>query len=535
MLGGVGKKARIDRDVMDKMTENNNLDRAGGGLILAVHNDNDIYDNRSTIRDTGVHSKASKYTRDKDNDNIIEAFNTKTQKRVSTIMPIPPWLGNTLSQLAQPLSPKSNSRSRLNKKTRRPPYFLARMRHAEKKNASIQPLPLTRALARCAGAGGGSSTASCDRSRTLSEGADGMDRVTLTPRLSARGQDEENIFAFAPPLSPPSPLFVSPNTTVIEDLLTEPSVDSNGRDYATSTPPFAFSQSSVAMKTGASVHSSYDEKSRLSDTSTTPTHSSLFCTSIAPIVMPERSPPRSSSLAPSSPLLDTTLHSLLGNNTLSKSLLTDESSTLINGTASSPTVADPFGATWIALKKEHNTLRNSGPSKSTQRRFFFQQPSYSRPDNNDINASTSACNWTPSFPDAKTPNHRNAPPPQKSQLRNNFLGSVDPLVTAAAIEEASRSAQAAAVAISDEPFLLSNILCVGPPPAHRPLGDISDDHLPCEPEQADISYHVRFRTPGTSFSYSLTENSDLFLLANEDIEVMFFWFRSSCPMAVWLV
>lgn len=53
--------------------------------------------------------------------------------------------------------------------------------------------------------------------------------------------------------------------------------------------------------------------------------------------------------------------------------------------------------------------------------------------------------WVPSFPQAKVPNHRNAPPPAKSQLRNSclFLGSSHPVVTSAAIEEAVRSAAAA--------------------------------------------------------------------------------------------
>ncbi|KAG8805284.1 hypothetical protein FRC17_005590 [Serendipita sp. 399] len=121
---------------------------------------------------------------------------------------------------------------------------------------------------------------------------------------------------------------------------------------------------------------------------------------------------------------------------------------------------DIFGATWASLQHSKGTITNEITRKS-QRRFFFQNPVSSRPPRQESMPSsvllssagqhctepedpkeTPCWTWVPSFPDAHVPNHRAALAPLKSQLRNSrlFLGSEEPLVTRAAIEDAVSAA-----------------------------------------------------------------------------------------------
>jgi hypothetical protein len=231
-----------------------------------------------------------------------------------------------------------------------------------------------------------------------------------------------------------------------------------------------------------------------SHASTSLTESSLFTTAIAPIVIPDHPASQSPftthseshcSITPaglsSSP--DATLHAFLDKTSLEM----DQNSAPI----------DPFGATWMALKKETNT--NSGLPKPAQRRFFFQQSHFKSnqrlTDYND--APSSNWKWVPSFPTAKIPNHRNAPAPPKSQLRNCFLGSYDPLVTSAAIEEASKCAEEA----------LPHGLVVFAEDSNRP--EFPSDFDTCALGQEDVSNHVRFCIPVPSSSYSWSASSGL--------------------------
>ncbi|KAG8809856.1 hypothetical protein FRC17_003209 [Serendipita sp. 399] len=117
---------------------------------------------------------------------------------------------------------------------------------------------------------------------------------------------------------------------------------------------------------------------------------------------------------------------------------------------------DVFGATWASLQHSTETITNETTRKG-QRRYFFQNPVSSRaPCQRSMPSSvllssagqhsteredpkdTPRWTWVPSFPDAHVPNHRAALAPLKSQLRNSrlFLGSEEPLVTRAAIEDA---------------------------------------------------------------------------------------------------
>lgn len=165
------------------------------------------------------------------------------------------------------------------------------------------------------------------------------------------------------------------------------------------------------------------------------------------------------------------------------------------------TPKDPFGATWASLQSSKPTISATTKKPYSQRRFFFSKPDSStftaQPTLNplldqlttnaisSLNLSTSETSrvpkhaWMPSFPSAKVPNHRNALLPQRSQLRNGFLGAENPLITASAIEEATSAAN-----------------------------DHSTSRPYCQTLQdIDASVHVRFRTPSPSPSGSLFSGS----------------------------
>ncbi|KAG8805251.1 hypothetical protein FRC19_008005 [Serendipita sp. 401] len=176
---------------------------------------------------------------------------------------------------------------------------------------------------------------------------------------------------------------------------------------------------------------------------------------------------------------------------------------------------DIFGATWAALqhaKGPNDTMRKG------RRRFFFQNPVSSRPLLQETATSSSLllsltdqqrreeqqmegvpCPiWVPSFPDARVPNHRTAPAPLRSQLRNShlFLGSDEPMVTPAAIEEAVAAAGAADMNVDADTIL--NTSGVGSEWEAMEEVDEEIDGL------GDVSNHVRFFLPSIDTSMSVT-------------------------------
>lgn len=458
-------QSRIDSDLvmdtMDKprrtMRHSRPSNRIGGGLVAGQgrlrdnEKEMDVHDsdgrfglNKVWIR----HSKASSYTRD--------------ARRVSA-MPMPLWLGNTLAQLARKDPNKQRRHYNSHHATRsRRSHFLAR----------------TQGTSNYSRIGNSHSSPNHQQLQILSKGTGraakfNYDSSKTQPAIIE--QDEESVFAYAPP------------SINVDSEQVQAYADPVRREYATSTPPFAFSRSPPMEMTHSSL-----------------TESSLFTTAIAPIVIPDhpasQSPftthsesPHSTTLAGSSSSPDAALHAFLDNTSLFTSLETDENSVPI----------DPFGATWIALKRETSTLAtNSSLPKPAQRRFFFQQSHFKSDqlstDSND--APSSSWKWVPSFPTAKTPNHRNAPAPSRSQLRSCFLGSHDPLVTSAAIEEASKCAEEALshglVVVAEGSNRCTDFINVG-------KGDT------CALGQEDVSNHVRFCIPVSSSSYSLTASSGL--------------------------
>lgn len=287
-------------------------------------------------------------------------------------------------------------------------------------------------------------------------------------------EDANSMFAFvAPPVSP----LTKSRTQLIDSLV-----------YAISTPPGNnkpyFNNAIAKEPHDAQPQSVPSDGSK----------SSLFNTSIPPIVLHNQtnavghphslhsyftaSPP----VSPCAMLSDPIASSGTASNDPIKG-----PTTLTND--SSP--SDPFGITWASLQRS-KPAKSLSMSTSKQRRFFFSNFQSSK-----FNAQSTVSSlrnklaavdtlvpsspfarnseltdyvWAPSFPDAKLPNHRYAPPPQKSQLRSNFLGAEDPLVTAAAIEETTAAAD--------------------------------QTSSPVKFQSADAPIHVRFQTPTISPSLS---------------------------------
>ena len=313
--------------------------------------------------------------------------------------------------------------------------------------------------------------------------------------------DEDTPFAFAPP-----PISLNQNQEPQDSaLLTE----HTGYGPVTSTPPWRTKDHGALTPPRAKVVNSSDELA--SDCA----GSSLFNTSISPILLSRQSNTanrpnsRTSYLTVSPPNTAFTLASgpaVQKQPTLPLQSRKDDALSedqILGNDDIISSSADPFGATWSALlsSKTRNDFLATRPF--TQRRFFFAnsypteqnaqlapylatspQPHSSLQPSTIFPSRMPQYAWSPSFPEAKVPNHRHALPPAKSQLRNNFLGAKRPLITPAAIEAATASAD-------------QNPACQ----------EISNALI-----AADASFHVRFRSPTSSPSAVFSETGDPSLL-----------------------
>ena len=308
-------------------------------------------------------------------------------------------------------------------------------------------------------------------------------------------KDVNAVFAFLPP--PVSPQLNSDPSP----LCTKPAQ----RDYATSTPPW-YANSIHFLTTANAKHPKVLAPSpRNSETS-------LFNTSISPIALHDLPDVAdfpgslSSHFAVSPPGSADTLQSDPGSGDMgarcwdtTERIVANEHPQGFAALSIDKSTADPFGVTWASLKR-------SKPQKpSAQRRFFFSNSQYTKLNDqstlspscshgekatlsSNVSSGLLECDWAPSFPNAKYPNHRHAPPPLKSQLRSSFLGAETPLVTLAAIEEATTAAN------------------------NKLLPHQTPDAL----KDTDRSIHVRFHTP--SLSSSLAYSGGPTSLLNENFD-----------------
>jgi len=305
-------------------------------------------------------------------------------------------------------------------------------------------------------------------------------------------KEEDPPFAFAPPP-------VSPHH---DSQIAVPRAELDNHDFATSTPPWC------AKPYGSAHFRQVTQAEGPDNCSSEQTASSLFDTSIAPIPQSEQAHATSRPNTPYSYFTGSppdTAFTLASNNAaesqpniLSHSNAEDAASDGQPRYATflaPPSSVDLFGATWAALRSSDSEIALPVIQPLSQRRLFFtnvhlnkhdKQPASYLSHNSTPFDSVSPLHllsesstttphvsqqmWFPSFPEAKLPNHRHALPPPKSQLRNNFLGAENPLVTSAAIDAATAAAN-------------QNPAC----------HEISDALKAC-----DASIHVRFRSPSLS-------------------------------------
>lgn len=286
-------------------------------------------------------------------------------------------------------------------------------------------------------------------------------------------KEDEQIFAFALPPPPPAP---DPGPG--HERRTKDRGDTKSGPqyrYDTSTPPlFGFNLDNHMAADNITVH---EDTTDIRDVDksygsllegTTFVHSSeksapestLFTTNI-PAITPiafhsDNTPPTDHTFNSSAPNLAISLSPLvsptfptLGNK--SPALITNQKpafSVSDHKASSTITTSDPFGTTWAALQQSKkaaeprlNHLKTSGP----HRHMLFMHATKSKPKTprpamtSPIPATNSHTKWVPSFPEARVPNHRNAPIP--APIRSNFLGSSNPLITADAIAEAAHDAE----------------------------------------------------------------------------------------------
>jgi hypothetical protein len=303
-------------------------------------------------------------------------------------------------------------------------------------------------------------------------------------------------FAFAPP--PISPGKGSQTAA--------PRAGINSHDFATSTPP-------RQVKPDSSIHYQEVDKVQVSQNCASGCiESSLFDTSISPIIFSggegalNRPNTPYSYFTASPPDTASTLgltisaerHPIVPSRNIAKDAANEDQTQQI--ASFTPPAVDPFGATWAVLQssKSENALPIVRPFD--RRRFFFASsylnklntpPAYLLNNPKPFNSASSPQSfsdsstshifqhtWSPSFPEAKLPNHRHARPLPKSQLRNNFLGAENPLITEAAIEAATSAAN-------------QNTACLG-----------ASDAL----YAANTSTRVRFRTPTRSPPLSFSDS-----------------------------
>ncbi|KAG8866358.1 hypothetical protein FRC20_008752 [Serendipita sp. 405] len=331
-----------------------------------------------------------------------------------------------------------------------------------------------------------------------------QDRWPTTNEVNRMDTNEEDaIFAFAVPPSLPLPPQI--NLERISDPAEQSQQPKSSQMYTviTSTPPLHIRNPISALRAtgrGGSLGVEYESDS------------TLFTTQIAPISNsygPGFVEPRSlfggefdfSSLQSSAALADKScLRMREEGGILAREKIGGE---------------DIFGATWAALQ------RAKGPNdtmRKGQRRFFFQNPVSSRPLLQETATSSSLllsfigrqrreeqpmedvpCPiWVPSFPDARVPNHRTASAPLRSQLRNShlFLGSDEPMVTPAAIEEAVAAASTADMSVDANTILKTS----GVSSEWEAMEEVEEEIGGL----GDVSNHVRFFLPSMDASMSVT-------------------------------
>ena len=240
--------------------------------------------------------------------------------------------------------------------------------------------------------------------------------LSQTPNMEA----EESVFAFAPPsLSPPSTKLAN---------------------FVTSTP-----QATHASLPTLTSARSYSKCSRLSTLTTCdiPIISNRLSTSVSPPSSPFPMSPRAPLLSsfnakagqtptprPKSPQLrEYTLSSRPSRCPQAVDIVND------------PSDPDPVGRIWRQERDIAQKGRNTIPSRVYK--LSLLQPFKPTPtivaqteapldsfiDAGPVVPKNTEQIWVPSFPDAKTPNHRLADPGRSQLRRRTFLGSADPIIT----------------------------------------------------------------------------------------------------------
>ena len=236
-----------------------------------------------------------------------------------------------------------------------------------------------------------------------------------------RKDDEESVFAFAAPsLSPPPPNFDS---------------------LVTSTPQPT--HAGLPTLTPARPHSKCSQRSMLT-TCNVPIIPNRLSTSVSPPSSPFPVSPRLSSFHASTGQTETSqpessqLHEYLPP-------FQPYCSPQVVDTVNDPSDPDPVGRIWRQERDIAHKERIAPPSRVCKlsllqpiKRVPTIMAQTEAPPDSFIDASpavpiNSKQLWIPSFPDAKTPNHRLADPGPSQLRRRDFLGSTDPIITSQVI------------------------------------------------------------------------------------------------------
>ena len=312
-------------------------------------------------------------------------------------------------------------------------------------------------------------------------------RLPQTPRH----QDEESVFAFAPPsLSPPPPKLTGPVTSTPQP--THPSLPS---------------------LTSARPHSKCSQLSTL-------TTCSIPVISNRLLVSPPSSP---FSLSPQAALLGS-FHANVGQTQRAH----PETSQLreylpppppyrcprIVETVNDPSDPDPVGRIWRQerdIAQKERIVLQSRVCKLSLLQPFKRDPTIMAQTEAlpDCSVDAGTYNgieqlWVPSFPDARTPSHRVADPGRSQLRRRDFLGSTDPIITPQVIAAEAASVNTGLPGVDRHPTTASKVkfwipdihsspfsaarsfITVSPAKAAERLSQNVDITMPLAPQQGSV-------------------------------------------------